>query len=160
MLASGQLSILTEMGIPVWELRLQGVSAELTASEVEFTDQLPAVDCLIVVAEHDHNDEAIRLLHAMLFSIDVLPNNSAIVSSQQLNQLSVSSDQHKLLIVFGEQRGPVNLSNQNNGQIQIANQITISSSLTTLLSSPAKKASAWQALQLVKTTYQADVIQQ
>lgn len=156
MLASGQFAILTEMGIPVWERRLQGVSAEITSSDIEFIEHLPAVDCLVVVAEHDHNDEAIRLLNAMLFSIGVMPSNSAIVSPRQLNQLSVSAEQHKLLIVFSEQAAPIHLSDQNNRQ---TNNITISSSLTALLSSPAKKAMAWQALQLIKTTYQTDVIQ-
>lgn len=162
MLAPGYLSVLTEMGIPVWELRSQDAGSELTSTNVEFIESLPAVDCLIVIAEQDRHDEAIRLLHAMLFSIDITLDNSAIVSADQLEQLSTSHTQHKVLIAFGERLVPADLNSQTNGQEHAYSEtdsklkIIVSTSLTVLLSSPAKKALVWQDLQLLKAAYQAE----
>jgi DNA polymerase III psi subunit len=168
MLAPGQLSILTEMRIPVWELRGQETAspAPIDAANVnadlntDFYKPLPAVDCLMVVAEQDDTDEAKRLLHAMLFSIGLTSRNSAIVSPQQLSQLLTTPHQHKVLVAFGEQLVPPALHSQatDRGHIYSSSdsalKIIISLSLTTLLNSPAKKALAWQDLQLLKAAYQ------
>jgi DNA polymerase III psi subunit len=161
MLAPGQLSKLTEMGIPVWELRSQATSpADAAPVNAEFYGPLPAVDCLMVVAEQDNGDEAKRLLHAMLFAIGLTPRNSAIVSPQQLNQLITTPHQHKVLVAFGEQLVPQALSSQaiDRGHIystsDSALKIIISLSLTALLNSSEKKALAWQDLQLLKAAYQ------
>jgi DNA polymerase III psi subunit len=163
MLAPGQLSTLTEMGIPVWELRSQATTspADVAPVNAEFYEPLPAVDCLMVVAEQDNGDEAKRLLHAMLFAIGLTPRNSAIVSPQQLNQLVTTPHQHKVLVAFGEQLVPQALSSQatDRGHIYSSSdsalKIIISLSLTTLLNSPDKKALAWQDLQLLKAAYQS-----
>jgi len=161
MLVSGQLSTLTEMGIPVWELRSQATSsANTTPVNAQFYEPLPAVDCLMVVAEQDDSEEAKRLLHAMLYSIGLTPHNSAIVSPQQLSQLITTPHQHKVLLAFGEQLVPQALNSQaiDRGHIysksDSALKIIISLSLTALLNSPAKKALAWQDLQLLKAAYQ------
>jgi len=173
MLAPGQLSTLTEMGIPVWEFRSHETSNPsetntIQSLDAEVYEPLPAVDCLMVVAEQDDIDEAKRLLHAMLFSIGLTPNNSAIVSPKQLNQLLASSTQHKVLIAFGEQLVPKALNSQatDRGHIYSSSdstlKIIISLSLATLLRSPDKKALAWQDLQLLKAAYasSADIISQ
>lgn len=171
MLDRRQLAILTEMGIPVWELRSQQISQPATskvtdvistALNAEFYEPLPAVDCLIVVTEQDNNEKAKRLLHAMLFSIGLTPNNSAIVSAQQLSQLQTSPYPHKALIVFGEQLVPQTLNSQavDRGRIHSsadpALKIIISLSLMDLLNSPDKKVLAWQDLQLLKAACQSD----
>ncbi len=161
MLEPGQLSTLTEMGIPVWELRSQATSsANTTPVNAEFYEPLPAVDCLIVVAEQDDSEEAKLLLHAMLYSIGLTPHNSAIVSPQQLSQLLTTPHQHKVLLAFGEQLVPQALHPQaiDRGHIYSSSdsalKIIISLSLTTLLNTPDKKALAWQDLQLLKAAYQ------
>lgn len=164
MLAPGQLSTLTEMGIPVWEFRSQETSSPTTIDSVnvnaEFYEPLPAVDCLMVLAEQDDGDEAKRLLHAMLFSIGLTPSNSAIVSPQQLNQLQTTPHQHKVLVAFGDQLVPKDLNSQatDRGHIYSSSdsalKIIISLSLTALLNSPEKKALAWQDLQLLNAAYQ------
>lgn len=162
MLAPGQLSSLTEMGIPVWELRTQETPslATIEAVNADYYQPLPAVDCLMVVAEQDDSDEAQRLLHAMLFSIGLTPRNSAIVSPQQLSQLAASPHQHKVLVAFGEQLVPKTLNSQATERGHIystsdsALKIIISLSPKVLLNSPDKKALAWQDLQLLKAAYQ------
>ncbi|HEC59408.1 MAG TPA: hypothetical protein ENI24_07590 [Methylophaga sp.] len=164
MLAPGQVSSLTEMGIPVWEFRSQEIlkpsevfNSEI--SEVEDFQSLPNVDCLVVVVEQDISAETQRLLDAMLFSIGLASNNSAIVSPNQLSQLHAEISQHKVIVAFGEQLIPEVLSTQaiDRGQIyssaNSAVKIIISLSLNSLLESPANKALAWQDLQLVKTAY-------
>ncbi len=162
MLAPGQLFILTEMGIPVWEFRPHEISnlsetnaIESSASEVVQT--LPNVDYLMVVAEQDNTAEAQRLLQAMLFSIGLTARNSAVVSPKQLNQLLTGSNQHKVLFAFGDGLIPLALTPQATDRGQIystsdsALKIIISLPLNFLLESPQKKALAWQDLQLVKT---------
>lgn len=167
MLLPEQLSTLNEMGIPVWELRLQATSpADITPVNAEFYEPLPAVDCLMLVADQDDTDEAKRLLHAMLFSIGLTSHNSAIVYPQQLSQLLASTHQHKVLVAFGEQLVPQALSSQatDRGHIYSSSdsalKIIISLSLTSLLTSPNKKALAWQDLQLLKAAYQPTDISQ
>jgi len=162
MLVPGQLSTLTEMGIPVWELRSQAMSSTNTAPvNTEFYEPLPAVDCLMVVAEQDDSDAAKLLVQAMLFSIGLSASNSAIVSPQQLSQLLTTPHQHKVIFAFGEQLIPKALSSHatDRGHIYSSSdsalKIIISLSLTTLLNSPAKKALAWQDLQLLKSAYQS-----
>ncbi len=166
MLAPGQLSTLTEMGIPVWEFRSQEAATSVPIEAVNILDEscapLPAVDCLIVVADQDDGNEAKRLLHAMLFSIGLAPNNSAVVSPQQLSQLQTTGNVHKVIIAFGEQLIPEELNSQatERGHIYCSPdsvlKIIVSLSLTALLNSPDKKALAWQDLQLLKTACQSD----
>lgn len=164
MLGPGQLASLTEMGISVWELRPPEVTTPAITVEpviAGVVQPLPAVDCLMVVTEQDDSEEAQRLLRAMLFSIGLTTNNSAIISTQQLGQLQTSSYDYKVLVAFGEQLVPHTLNSQaiDRGQIYSSHdstlKIIISLSLTTLLNSPDKKTLAWQDLQLLKTVYQA-----
>jgi DNA polymerase III psi subunit len=163
MLTPGQFSTLTEIGIPVWEFRSQISSSRridnVEASQVEAYAPLPNVDCLLLVAEQDINIETQRLLQAMLFAIGLTDSNSALVSPNQLSQLYAEINQHKVIVAFGEQLIPEVLSTKaiDRGQIyssaDAAVKIIISLSLSSLLESPAKKALAWQDLQLVKTAY-------
>lgn len=167
MLEPGQLSTLTEMGIPVWERRTLEISiAEIEPVSAEFHEPIPipAVDCLIVLAEQDNVDETIRLLHAMLYSIGLTSNNSAIIFPHQLSQLITSVYEHKLLLVLGDDLVPQDLISETmiRGHVYSAEnsalKIISSLSLMTLLKSPDQKALAWQDLQLVKQTYQLDGI--
>tara|TARA_R110002050_G_scaffold1244_4_gene8668 strand:+ start:104356 stop:104862 length:507 start_codon:yes stop_codon:yes gene_type:complete len=168
MLAPGQLSTLTEMGIPVWELRSQASSSLVETIEPSITqsyEPLPNVDCLMVVADEDFNDEAQRLLQAMLFSIGLTANNSAIVSPKQLSLLQTETSQHKIVVAFGDQLIPqaLNALAIDRGHIYSSADSTvniiISLSLRSLLASPAKKALAWQDLQLVKMAYSPEYSQ-
>jgi len=168
MLALGQLSSLTEMGIPVWELRSQASSSRVETIDSSITqscDPLPNVDCLMVVAEQEFNDEAQRLLQAMLFSIGLTANNYAIVSPKQLSLLQAETSEHKIVVAFGDQLIPqaLNALAIDRGHIYSSADFTvkiiISLSLSSLLASPATKALAWQDLQLVKTAYSSEYSQ-
>lgn len=163
MLDPRQLSTLTEMGIPVWELRkAENATPIREAASAEIYEPIPAVDYLIVLAEQDNHQQAKRLLQAMLFSIGLTSDNAAIVLANQLHQLSETVDlakQHKLLIAFGDDLVPETLNSQKmlRGHIYSAHNLPLkmmtSFSLTTLLNAPDKKALAWQDLQLFKANY-------
>lgn len=161
MLESGQFSTLTEMGIPVWEKRTL-VSASVVSNVIstDVVEALPAVDCLIAFIEQDHSDDAMRLLHAMLFSVGLTVSNSAIVSPTQLTQLMTSTHEYKLLLVFGDDLIPASLNSQTivRGHVYSAPDSTLkimsSLSLKTLLHSPGQKAIAWQDLLMAKQCYQ------
>ena len=154
MLDPGQLFALTEMGIPVWELRQQDVIAETeikdTSKDIAFAP-LPPVDCLIVVSEQDNHGSARRLLDAILFSIGLAPHNSAIVSSAQLAQINRSEIDHKLILAFGDDLVPKPIIvSAPSSSLNIITSI----SLTHLLSEPAKKALVWRDLQSAKASLQ------
>lgn len=149
-LTPGQLSSLSEMGIPVWALRNEGgtVSEDLAPSE-----QILDAHCFVLIEPDSHNEQLQRLLQALLFSIGLTPDQFVMINSEQLAQLQNNAKQQKVLLVFGESLA-LSLWGQSvvRGQVhQIINiPIIVSFGLNELLSSPDDKALVWQDLLLAK----------
>ena len=166
-LRPGQLSALAEMGIPVWELRQQTTTGQLAIDDaitsVEIDEQLLQSDWLVLLDKQTHNEQAQRLLQAMLSSIGLSLQNVAIVTDKQLPQLQNLSADRKLLLVFGIVAAQLLLDDQATlDDCRGKTHQTMSSHLTTiisfglddLLNCPENKILAWQDLQLAKLTYQ------
>lgn len=154
-LNSRQLSSLNEMGIPVWKLRPQ-VSNDVIVDTV-IASQEPSEQLLrctwIILVDKNHHEQAQQLLHAMLSSIAVSPEQVALISSEQLPQLQHIEAQQKVLLVLGDDMSGQTL---NRGVIYQTQDIQINTvlsfSLNELLVNPEKKAIAWQDMQLAQST--------
>ena len=167
-LKPGQLSALAEMGIPVWELRQQKITELEIATghpinSAEIDQQLLQSDWLILIDKQTYNDQAQRLLQAMLSTIGLSLQTVAIVTHEQLPQLHVLSADRKVLLAFGTTARQLMLDNKSTLEESRgkAHQ-TLNSKLTTivsfgldeLLERPENKILAWQDLQLARATYQ------
>ena len=143
------------MGIAVWELRSNVSAPEIAIAVEQASEQL--LRCTwIVMVEKDHHEQAQRLLHAMLSSIGVSPEQVSLISSEQLSQLQYIEPQKKVLLVLdgeGVQIGDKAVSRGEIHQTQtIQINTVVSFSLNELLSQPEKKSMAWQDLQLAQST--------
>lgn len=167
-LTPGQLSTLTEMGIPVWELRQQKVTEFVTTSDyvtnpVEINEQLLQSDWLILIDKETYSEQAQRLLHAMLSSIGLSLQRVAIITHEQLPELQNLSAERKVLLAFGTAAAQLLLDDQlpfddcrgRTHQI-LASQLTtvVSFGLEDLLNNPENKVLAWQDLQLANSVHQ------
>ena len=153
-LNSRQLSSLNEMGIPVWKLRSQ-VSNDAVSDNV-ITSQEPSEQLLrctwIVLVDKNHHEQSQRLLHAMLSSMAVSPEQVALISAEQLPQLQHIEAQGKVLLVLGDKVSEQVLSRGEIHQTQaISVNTVLSFSLDELLAQPEKKAEAWHDLQLAQS---------
>ncbi len=151
-LTSGQLSSLNEMAIPVWALRTENIEQQTS----DTNEQLLHSDCFILLESYSDNQQAQRLLQAMLFSIGLQPDQYVIISSDQLPQLqSLPAMQQKLLLVLGESFaqslwGKSVMRGQIHKMLDTSIATMVSFSLDELLAAPENKALAWQDLQLVR----------
>ena len=153
-LNSRQLSSLNEMGIPVWKLRSQ-VSNDVIVDTV-IASQEPSEQLLrctwVVMVDKNHHEQAQKLLHAMLSSIAVSPDQVSLISFEQLPQLQHIEGQGKVLLVLGEEISDPALSRGAIHQTQaISINTVLSFSLDELLAEPEKKAEAWHDLQLAQS---------
>lgn len=166
-LEPGQLSTLFEMGIPVWELRPHQAthideSEEIISNCKPIDEQLLQCDWWVLLDSHTHNEQAHRLLNAMLASISVDFKQVALVSLEQLSQLHQLANSNKLLLAFGEKVVDQLFNGQdildgNRGKVMksLPSELTtiVSYDLNDFLTQPEMKALAWQDLQLAKSTY-------
>lgn len=151
-----QLSSLDEMGIPVWVLRSKIASEASSAADAVITSQKPSEQLLrctwVVLVDKNHHEQAQRLLHAMLSSIAVIPEQVSLISSEQLPQLQQIEVQGKVLLVLGDDLLERTL---NRGVIHQTQSVEINTvlsfSLDELLAQPEKKAEVWQDLQLAQS---------
>ncbi len=151
----GQLSTRNEMGIPVWELRTANTEPTISSVDAEPDEQLLQCHCMVMVESQTTNEQAQRLLHAMLSAIGITAQQIAIVTPEQLAQLHNLPSQNNVLLVLGTALAQSLFDDGViRGQIHqtLRSQLTtvISFSLEDLLNSPENKALVWQDLQLVK----------
>jgi DNA polymerase III psi subunit len=167
-LKPGQLSALAEMGIPVWELR-QHKTAELdntpehTINSTEIDEQLLQCDWLILIDKQAHNEQAQRLLQAMLSTIGLSIEHVAMVTHEQVSQLQYLAADRKMLLAFGTVAAQLVLDEKitlddcrgKTHQVSTSQLTTVVSfGLEALLNNPENKVLAWQDLQLAKLTHQ------
>ena len=170
MLDSRQVSLLTEMGIPVWELR---TSDEIATEAIE----PPVVDIAallqrvaqsdwLICCENVLTEQGHRLLQAMLSTIELSLADVCLLSLTELNKLIETAEiepQQKVVLLLGEQavkqafNESAQVSNYRNEAHAISpSQLAtvVSFSLENLLQSPENKVLAWQDLQLAKNIQQ------
>ena len=170
MLDSRQVSLLTEMGIPVWELR---PSTEIVTEAIEhpvvdiagLLDRVAQSDWLIC-CEDVLTPVAHRLLQAMLSTIGLSLADVCLLSLTELGKLVERPEgvsQQKVMILLGEQAvkqafdDSATVSNYRNEAHAIlrAKLITVVSfSLENFLQSPENKVLAWQDMLLAKNSQQ------
>ncbi len=158
-----QEQVLNEMAIPIWVRRQR--SAQTNDDHLPIIDErLNAVDCLILIDGQTYNEQAHRLLDAMLFSIGLCSDQVALIKLEQIAEIAGILTDKKLLLVFGQSAiealtGKKNLVSDYRGKTHknpnVACTTIVSIGLDVLLESPENKASVWQDLQLVKRTHQA-----
>ena len=167
-LKPGQLSALAEMGIPVWELRQQTITELVTTTDhvistAEIDEQLLQCDWLILIDKQTYNEQAQRLLQAMLSIIGLSLQTVAIVTHEQLPQLQHLSADQKIILAFGNTVAQLLLNEKITlDAFRGKTHQTLNSKLTTvvsfgleeLLNNPENKVLAWQDLQLAKLTHQ------
>ena len=155
-LTPGQLSSLSEMGIPVWELRTEKSELET----LEPSEQVLNSNFLVLIEPDSHTEQSHRLLQAMLFSIGLSPDQFVIINSDQLPQLQNTSTRQKVLLVLGEGFaqslwGKSVGRGQSHQTVDGSISTLVSFSLDEVLASPENKAFVWQDLQLAKQVLNA-----
>jgi len=162
-LTARQLSSLQEMGITVWSLRGQDkVTSELVSETRETStvidsiisnEQLLNCQCIVLIDDAQHHEQAKQLLYAMLAAIDIQAANVVLLSSTQLPQLNNIVSTQKVLFILGAELLDEPLARGAIHQI-LSSQINtiVSLGLNELLSKPENKILAWQDLQLIKST--------
>ena len=182
MLDSRQVSLLTEMGIPVWELRTSNEIETETETETETeiaTEAIeqPVVDITVLLQRVTKSDWLIccedvltqaahRLLQAMLSTIGLSLADVCLLSLTELSKLIETTEgvsQQKVVLLLGEQAvkqafdESAKVSNYRNEAHAISPALltTVASfSLEDLLQNPEHKVLAWQDLQLAKNSQQ------
>ena len=157
-LSTRQLSSLQEMGITVWSLRGQDKIATETNIEVvdnaDVNEQILNCQCIVIIDDTQHNEQANSLLYAMLAAVDIKAQDIAVISPAQLPQLNNIVSAQKVLLVLGTELANTVDETLTRGEIQLIlpSQINtiVSLSLDELLTKPENKALAWQDLQLIK----------
>jgi hypothetical protein len=130
------------MGIPVWEYRTDDVVGELVneALSQELIDRLLECQCW-VVTDKVENEQMHRLLHAMLFSIDIDASQFALIYPEHISEVMQLDASNKVILFLGELQD-TNLADKN---ISV-----VSHSLLKLLEQAELKSEAWLALLRVK----------
>ena len=174
MLDSRQVSLLTEMGIPAWELRTSNeIETEIATEAIE----PPVVDITsllqrvtksdwLICCEDVLTQAAHRLLQAMLSTIGLSLADVCLLTLAELSKLIETTEgvsQQKVVILLGEEAvkqafdESAKVSNyRNEAHVISAPQLTtvVSFSLENLLQNSENKALASQDLQLAKNSQQ------
>ncbi len=173
MFDSRQVSLLAEMGIPVWLLRSveEGTAPTIVEHDVVDNDALLTrmSDARWLVC-HDGEDspQAQRLLQAMLSTIAVSYQDMCVLTLADVAALTASAAVDltgKTLLLFGDravqQHFGVGASvsqyrNETHFISQIALTTVVSFGLNELLQNSNHKVLAWHDLQLAKSVQQPD----
>ena len=153
-LTPSQLSSLNEMGIPVWELRTEQFE-EKQAGVTQLVEPLLSCSCVVMVESWTNDEQAQRLLKAIMFAIGLSAEQFTVITPDQLEQLQEPTSKHKLLLVLGERFAQslwgksVTRGSPHN---MLTSQIStvVSMSIDEILASPENKYLAWQDLLLAK----------
>ncbi|MDF1588035.1 MAG: DNA polymerase III subunit psi [Gammaproteobacteria bacterium] len=161
-LNSSQLSILEEIGIPVWELRPQNVEPRPQQREILTAET--KIQCqqswIVVVDKIEDNSAKQSLLYAMLKAINVSYDDVAVITSNDYLMLDLDSTNNKIVLVLGSAAlsyidGISETLEQCRGKIhQVDIDTVVSYGLDQLLNDPNKKAVVWQDLLFAKRHYQ------
>lgn len=165
-LNSRQLSILDQIGIPVWELRGQNVGSSLQEREV-LTGETK-IQCqqswIVVVEKIEANSAKQSLLYAMLKAINVSYDDVAVITSNEYPMLDLDATNNKLVLVLGRAAlscidGISESFEHCRGKIhQTDIDTVVSYGLDELLNNPHKKAAVWQDLLFAKSHYEKVVL--
>ena len=141
-LSPRQLSTLNIMGIPVWEYRADDVLDELVCEVLsqEFLDRLLACPCWVITDEIE-NEQMHRLLHAMLFSIEIDASQFVLIHPKHISEVMHLETSNKVILVLGDLLD-ANLADKSTS--------IVSHSLLKLLEQPELKSEVWLALLGVK----------
>lgn len=142
-LSSRQRIVLAEMGIPVWERRIQDVVTEaqvepklIDAPATLAQEQVALQGCfVVVVANLPLSDPEHRLLAAMLRTISLSLEQIDVLDEMSFQHTASESLRHKPVWFIGS------ACNGDGAHFSLH-----SDSLNDLLSEPKRKANAWQAL--------------
>ena len=155
-----QLSTLDEMGIPVWELRNKLISA--TAAIPAALDERQVNSAWLIFHDSEnHTEQKQQLLVAMMASIDVEINATAVVRHEQFLSLKSQALENKLLFVFGKrfrteflpkQKSSNEMTAEVHGLNDSGLNMVIIDDLSDLIQYPEKKQLAWQTLKCAKAT--------
>jgi len=162
-----QLTVLAEMGIPIWQLRTTDPVLEQHVEDQDVSSEIAAEvltkNWLVLVDDVNDNSAKRSLLDNMLKAIKVAPDNVAIVTTKQYQQLEQIPSLRRVLLVLGDKAAELVLGSQQSleqyrGSIQQAHiDAVISFDLDDLLANPQKKALAWQDLMLAKRHFEQQV---
>ena len=170
MLNSKQVFLLSEMGIPTWQLR-QDIAVEHASQSVLSKDVKVDNTALLrriesaswwVCHDSDNSQQIERLIQAMLLSIGVLLPDVCILTPSELKAIAsedISNSHQKRLLIFGELvTKQIFGASATIEQLRYEPQLSFRSKLITivgleldtLLKSPENKKQAWQNLLLAK----------
>lgn len=135
------------MGIPVWEFRSSDVIQDAVSEPLseELLEQLLHCHCWVLTDRID-SEEMHRLLHAMLFSIDLDASKFAIFHPEHIAEVSQLDPAKKVILILGKQIADIDES------LADKFESVESHSLMDLLKQPELKSKAWTDLQWVKKT--------
>ncbi len=166
-LNSSQLSILAEIGIPVWELRPASTAQnfeldthgleQVLSDQTEIQRQQPWI---VVTDEIEPNSAKQSLLYAMLKAINLSYDDVAVITSTDYSRLVLDSANNKIMLALGHQalnciKGISESIEHCRGKIhQVDIDTVVSYGLDELLNNPTKKAAVWQDLVFAKRHYQ------
>ena len=170
---SKQVSLLTEMGIPVWALRThQGITSEKVEPPILLVDNTAFLNKVsqatwLVCHDGSDNPQAQRLLQAMLATIGVSYGEACLMTTSDIDIVKTTTTinwAQKVLLVLGEQAvrqtfgdeaTVATYRNETHFISQSKLATMVSFGLTDLMQHPENKVSAWQDLQLAKIAQQA-----
>lgn len=170
MLVSKQVLLLSEMGIPTWQLRQDIALEKLNQPnlskcvQVDNTALLRRIQPASWLLCHDSelSQQIQRLMQAMLLSIGVLLPDVCFLTPKELKQIAsedISNPQQKRLLIFGELvTKQVFGESATIEQLRYEPQLSFKSELATIVSldldsllhTPANKKQVWQDLRLAK----------
>lgn len=166
MLTARQVSLLSEMGIPVWQLRQSQAKKAKEKQQPDKSEQqdvatlsarIESVNWLIC-HDSEHSEQIKRLMHGMLLSIDVERTEVCLLTIADLIKLAtmeISHSEQKRLLLFGEQTVKQVFGDAATvEQLRYEPQLSFKSKLTTsvslnldlLLTTPEQKKQVWQDL--------------
>lgn len=170
MFDSRQVSLLTEMGIPVWQLRTQ---PEITPTRteqapVDTAELLNKINQSTWLVFHDGegNPQAQRLLQSMLSTIGLSYKDICLMTQLDIDMLMASENisltgtvlllfgERAVQQCFGEMATVSSHRNETHFMSQTALTAIVSFGLQTLMQTPENKVLAWQDLQLAKSVQQ------
>ncbi len=179
MLSSQQLSILHEMGIPVWEERLAAAEIETGSASIaepantpqqkaeyqsEIRELPESARYFIIVDNSEFSQLEKRLLQAMLRSVNIAMTEVFVLSISDFRDYEAAlslAEQQRLLLLLGDNVASsviginAGLGEHRGQTYRVSDNLEaiVSFSLQQLINTPENKASAWQDLLRCRAYY-------